>query len=233
MILHLVRRLRMAVLLALALVSLVARVAGAQAPPASFFAGRSNDDLRQLALDRHNDVLLRRAAATKLVVRLADDGELDAAETAAREFAGNIDPLAVQHIRAVRRRRHVHAAALVALGLTFALLLSSLAVRRRSLTGALASVRRVAPVVTFFFAFAGAVGGYIATTYENGSAEPFLIFAAIMIPFAIVLRVWSFVGSPRLPARSARVVVALAGTLAIGFLVVEQVNPTFLQNFGL
>lgn len=212
---------------------MVAGVAHAQAPPASFFAGRSNDELRQLAADRHNDVLLRRSAATRLVTALADDGKFDEAEAAAREFADNIDPQAIKHVRAVRRRGRVHVIALGALGVTLALLLVSLLARWRSLTRALPTLRRAAPVVVFFFAFAGAVGGYLATRYENGSAEPFLIFSGVMIPFAMMLRAWSFVGSARLPARVARGVAALAGTVAIGFLVVEVVNPSFLQSFGL
>jgi hypothetical protein len=221
------------VLLALAALTLITGIARAQAPPASFFAGRSNGELRDLAADRHNDVLLRRTAATRLVMGLADAGEFAAAEAAAHDFADNIDPLAVEHVRAVRRRGHVHVAALGALGVALAFLATSLVARRRSVIAALPTVRRIAPVVTLFFAYAGVVGGYLATTYENGSANPFLLFAAVMIPFAMILRVWSAVGSPRLAARASRGVTAVAATLAVGFLVVEQVNPSFLEGFGL
>jgi hypothetical protein len=223
------------VLLALAALSLVlvTGIARAQAPPPSFFAGRSNGELRDLALDRHNDVLLRRSAASRLVVRLADARDFAAAEEAARVFADNIDPRAVEHVRAVRRRGHVHLAALGALGVVFAFLVTSLVARRRSVIGALATVRPIAPVILVFFGYAGVVGGYLATTYENGSADPFLLFAAVMIPFAMILRVWGAVGSARLAARASRGAFAVAATLAVGFLVVEQVNPSFLENFGL
>ncbi len=219
-------------LLALAAVSL-AGAARAQAPPASYFVGRSNAELRQLASDRRNDVLLRRSAATKLVTDLADAGDFAAAEAAAREFSSNIDPRAIQHVHAVRRRGRVHVAALVALALALGLFAITLVAQRRVVLPALGTARGVAAVVVIFFGYAGAVGGYLATRYENGSAEPFLLFAAVMIPFAMMLRVWSAVGSPRLAARASRGVVAVAGTLAVGFLVVEQVNPSFLQNFGL
>jgi hypothetical protein len=228
----LVRRVRI-VLLALAALSLETGIARAQAPPPSFFAGRSNGELRDLASDGHNDVLLRRTAATRLVMGLADAGDFEAAEAAAREFAHNIDPQAIKHVRAVRRRGHVHVAALGALGVALACLVTSLVVRRRSVMGALPTVRRIAPVVMFFFGYAGVVGGYLATTYENGSANPFLLFAVVMIPFAMILRVWSAVGSPRVAARAFRGGAAMAATLAVGFLVVEQVNPSFLEGFGL
>ena len=220
-------------LAALSLITLITGIAHAQAPPASFFAGRSNAELRDLASDRHNDVLLRRSAATKLVMGLADARDFEAAEAAAHDFADNIDPQAIKHVRAVRRRGHVHVAALGALGGALAFLVTSLVARRRLVMAALPTVRRIAPVVTLFFAYAGAVGGYLATTYENGSANPFLLFAAVMIPFAMILRVCCAVGSPRLAARASRGVTAVAATLAVGFLVVEQVNPSFLEGFGL
>jgi hypothetical protein len=223
----------MGVLLALAALSLITAIARAQAPPPSFFAGRSKGELRNLASDPRNDVLLRRSAATRLVVGLADVGDFEAAEAAAREFAHNIDPQAIEHVRAVRRRGRVHVAALGALGVTLGLLVTSLVARRRLVMGALPTVRRIAPVVAFFFGYAGAVGGYLATTYENGSAYPFLVFAAVMLPFVMILRMWSAVGSPRLAARASRGIVAVAATLAVGFLVVEQVNPSFLEGFGL
>ncbi len=230
----LVRRVRI-VLLGLVALSLVLAtgIAWAQAPPPSFFAGRSNGELRELASDVHNDVLLRRTAATRLVMGLADAGDFEAAEAAAAEFARNIDPQAIKHVRAVRRRGHVHVAALGALGVALGLLVTSLVARRRSVIGALPSVRRMVPVVLFFFGYAGAVGGYLATTYENGSASPFLLFAAVMMPFAMILQVWNAVGSPRLAARASRGIAAVAATLALGFLVVEQVNPSFLEGFGL
>ena len=72
--------LRLLIVLAVAL--FWAQIAHAQAPPQSFFAGRSNDELRALASDPRNDVLLRRSAATTLVMTLADAGDPDAADAA-------------------------------------------------------------------------------------------------------------------------------------------------------
>jgi hypothetical protein len=221
------------VLLVLAVASFVAGIAHAQAPPPSFFAGRSNDELRALAQDPHNDILLRRVAASRLVMALADHGDFAAADAAGREFAKNIDPAAIKHVVAVRRRGHVHVVALGALGLAVGLAVLSLVAARRLLTAAVQAVRRIAPPVTFFIVYAGLVGGYMASSYENGSPMPFVLFAAFMVPILAIFRAWSAVGSPRLAARLGRAAAAIAATLALGFLVVEQVNPTYLEGFGL
>ena len=228
----LVRRWRLCVLVVFA-ASLLAGVAAAQAPPASFFAGRSNSELRDLASDPHNDVLLRRTAASRLVLSLTDAGDFDAVDAAAREFSRNIDPFAVKHVGAVRRRIRAHLASLVILAATLALAVISLVAGRRSLGKAVPAIRRIAPVTAFFFVYAGLVGGYLASRYENSSAVPFVLLAALMVPLVVILRAWSTVGSARLPARVGRGAVAVGATVALGFLVVEQVNPAFLEGFGL
>lgn len=221
------------VLLVLSLALFAASSARAQAPPASFFEHRSNDELRALALDPHNDVLLRRTAASKLVITLAEAGDFDAADAAARAFAKNIDARAVQHIGAVRRRSYVNAAALVALGGVLAVLLFSLVAARQSVMAALPAVRRLFPVFTFFLVNLALVGGYFASGYENGSPIPFVILAVAMLPLIVMFRVWSAVGSSHAAARAGRASAAVAATVALGFLVVEHVNPSYLEGFGL
>ncbi len=219
-------------LLVLAVLLSATELAHAQAPPPAFYDHRSTDDLRALALDVHNDVLLRRGAATRLVLALADRGDVDAADDAGREFARVIDPRAIMHIAAVRRRLRVHLAAEGALGLTLGLAMLSLLasrVRRR----ALPAVRRVAPALAVFLLHVALVGGYLASTYENSSPVPFFWFAALMVPLLVLFRAWSAVGSPRLAARLARGGAAAAAAIALGFLVVEHVNPGYLEGFGL
>jgi hypothetical protein len=211
----------------------VTSLAHAQAPPASFFEGRSNDELLALAQDPHNDVLLRRGAATRLVMNLADSGDFDAADAAARKLEKNIDPFAIQHSKAVRRRSHVHVVALGSLGLTLGLALLSVASGHRLLSSAIEAVRRLAPALALFAAYVGLVGGYLASRYENSSSLPFWFFSALLTPLVVVFRVWSAVGSPRFAAKVGRAGLAIAATLALGFLVVEQVNPSYLEGFGL
>ena len=220
--------------LLLAILALFAtRFAEAQAPPWSFFDGRSNDELRALARDPHNDVLLRRSAATKLVRTLADAGDLDAADAAGREFVKNIDPLAIKHAEAVRRRGHAHVVARISLGVALGIAALSLARARALLANAVLAVRRLGAVFLFFFLYSGIVGGYLASRYENGSPLPFLVFAAFMLPVAMLFRAWSAIGSPSLVARAGRVGLAVTATLATGFLVLEQVNPAYLAGVGM
>jgi hypothetical protein len=221
------------VLLVLAFVCLATRLAQAQAPPPSFFDGRSNAELHALASNLDNDILLRRSAATRLVFALADAGELDAADAAAREFAKNIDPRAGKHAEAVRRRGEVHRVALLALGAVLGVAAVSLAVGGRFLRGAVAPLRRIAPIFVFFVLYSGLVGGYLASSYDNGSPVPFLVFATSMLPLVVLFRTWSAVGSPRVAARAFRGVAAAAATVALGFLVVEQINSGYLEGFGL
>ena len=173
-----------------------AQIAHAQAPPQSFFAGRSNDELRALASDPRNDVLLRRSAATTLVMTLADAGDLDAADAAGREFVKNIDPGAIKHAKAVRRRSHVHVVAVGALGIALGIAVLSTIAARRSLADGLRAARRMAPVFAFFMVYMGLVGGYLASSYENSSSVPFVLFALLLLPLLVLLRVWSAVGQP-------------------------------------
>jgi hypothetical protein len=227
------RVVRSRLLLVLGVLLFATGIARAQAPPPSFFEGRSSEDLRALASDPRNDVLLRRSAATRLVITLADEGDFDAAEAAAREFARNIDPAAPRHVQTARRRRYVHLGAIGVLGVALGLAALSLVAGRRLLARALGAVRRIVPLVAVFFLYMGLAGGYLASSYENGSAMPFVLFAAFMLPLAVLFRMWSAVGSSRLPARVGRGVAAVAATFALGFLVVELVNPTYLEGFGL
>ncbi len=204
-----------------------------QAPPQSFYDGRSNDDLRALASNPRNDILLRRGAATKLVIALADAGDFDAADAAAMEFARTIDPAAAKHARAVRRRSKGDVVALASLAAALGVAVVSLVAARRSLAKALGTTRRVATPVALFLLYSGVIGGYLASSYENGSSLPFVLFAGFMLPLVVIFRTWGVVGSPRVAARAARAFAAVAATLALAFLVVEHVNPAYLEGFGL
>jgi len=164
---------------------------------------------------------------------LADEGDLDAADAMGRAFAKNIDPAAIKYAQAVRRRSHVHVVALGLLGVALAIALSSLALAHRLLTGAFESVRSIAPVFAFFLIDVGLVGAYLASSYENSSGLPFVLFAALMLPLLILFRAWSAVGSGHVTARLGRGALAAVATIALGFLVVEHVNPAYLEAFGL
>ncbi len=212
---------------------LTGAVARAQAPPPSFFDGRSTDELRSLASDSHNDILVRRVAASRLVTALADEGQLDAADAAAREFAKNIDPAAPRHAAAVRKRGTVHRVALVVLGVALSAAIGSIAGAGRASVGALGAVKRLWPLTLLYAAYIGLAGGYLASNYENGDPTPFYLFGASLVPLAALFRAWGAVGSGGPAARALRAFAAAAATVALAFLVVEMVNPGYLQGFGL
>jgi len=221
---------RAAVVLALLLVS---RAALAQAPDPAVLAAKSNEQLSDLAASPRSDPLLRRSAATALVTRLAEEGRFDEADAAGRQFARVVDPAAVRRTSVLRRRARIQLGSLVALAAAVGAALLSIVAARPSLPGAAQAVRRMAPAMIFFLVYAGGVGGFMASSYESGSAAPFLLFAGAMLPYLALLRTWSAVGSPHLAARSLRAVAAVAGALALGFLSVALVNPKYLEGFGL
>ncbi len=164
---------------------------------------------------------------------LADEGDLDAADAMARTFAKNIDPAAIKYASAVRRRARVHVVALGLLSVVLAIVVSSLVIARRRLPRALRSVRRIAPVFAFFLGNLGLLGAYLASSYENSSGLPFIVFGALMLPLLILFRLWSAIGSSSLAARLGRAGLAAVASVALGFLAVEQVNPLYLGAFGL
>jgi hypothetical protein len=180
-------------------------------------------------------VLLLVLPARSFVPRLAyaQAPPFDAADAAGRDFAKNIDPRAITYVKVARRRSHVHVVALGLLSVALAITLLSLALAHRLLAAAFGSVRRVAPPVAFFLVNFGLFGAYLASCYENSSGLPFVLFAAFLLPLLILFRVWSAVGSPRLMARLGRGALAAVATVALGFLVVERVNPLYLGALGL
>jgi hypothetical protein len=205
----------------------------AQAPPPSFFEGRDLDDLRALASNPRNDILLRRGAATRLVIALADEGRLDEADAAGREFAKNIDPAAIKHAHAVRLRAHVDAVARTVLGVILGIATLSIVAARRAIAAAVGRIRDVASPIAFFVLYVGLMGGYLASSYENGSALPFVLFATCMLPLLAIFRVWSAAGSAHVAARAGRGIAAITATLALAYIVVEHVNPAYLEGYGL
>ncbi len=212
---------------------LLSGLSHAQAPPPSFFAGRTNDELRAMATDPRGDVLLRRVAATRLVMALADAGDVAAADRAAREFAANIDPIAPKHLATLVRRGRAHLASLVTLGSTLAFAGVTLARARGELRRSAVAIRRLAPFLALLVGYVALVGGGLASRYENSSPLPFVVFGACMVPVVMLFGAWSALGPGRASARALRAGLAVVATLAVGFLAVEGVDPTFLEGVGL
>ena len=94
-------------------------------------------------------------------------------------------------------------------------------------------MRTFARVVVPFAAWAALVGGVLASEYEAGNARPFLLLGAFVVPLTLLARAWGAAGSAARAARVARAVVAASSVAAAAFLLLETLDVTYLEGFGL
>jgi hypothetical protein len=191
--------------------------------------------LRSIADDPYADADLAHLAEHRIIATWLDDGRIRDAAREAEAHAGLVDaPLAARVRRLVRRRiaRWAASAAIALLALTAGVACIG-AARRRALSQAARAVVGVAPAALGVAAYAAVVGGALATTYEGGRGAPFVALGAAVLPLALLARAWSAVGSNGRAARLARAAVCGAATIAAGFLVLEGIDPTYLEGFGL
>ena len=76
-------------------------------------------------------------------------------------------------------------------------------------------------------------GGALASGYEAGNAEPFLVFGVVLLPIVLTSRAWGAAGSAATAARVARGVVCATAVVAAAFLVLEAINGQYLEGFKL
>jgi hypothetical protein len=199
---------------------------------------RTDDALKMLRLvadDPAADALTGRLAEREIVDTLIAQGHI---ETAAREVRAHedlVDWRFVIQVRRLERRLWLRTASLGVIVL-FGLLVGRAllgARRRHDFKPAADALRRFAPGAVGFSAFVGVVGGTLASQFEAGNAEPFLLLGAAMAPLALLARAWSAVGSAAPTARIARALVCTASTFGIAFVLLEVCNPAYLDGFGL
>jgi hypothetical protein len=185
--------------------------------------------------DPRADVLTSRQAARELVETTADRGDLDGAARIAKDLGPKIDPKVVVAIVRRLRRRVAHRVATVDLAAVTLLAAGSLALgwRRGALPVVLREIRRIAPFAVAFAAYAGILGGWLASSYEAGNAAPFWAIGGTTLVLGLLARAWGAVGSKRSGPRALRAILCATGVLAAGFLVLERIDATYLQGFGL
>ncbi len=226
-------------LVAIALVSASAK-AGADAGAPD--AGALNDaiaELRAVRDDPNADPLTARLAAREIVDTLARQGRIDDAAEEARAHANRLDPQFVRQTERLVRRRAMRRAALLELGV-FAAAAGAALVRAR-LRGAagqaVRAVRGLAPVALAFAAYVAGAGGLLASqygkSYETGRATPFLLLGLAVLPLVLLARAWGAVGSTRAAARTGRAILGAASVLSTAFVVLEALDPAYLDGFGL
>ena len=191
--------------------------------------------LRRVIVDPKVDPLTARQAARQIVDAMAQDGQIDLAVTTARELRSRLDPAFVTSIERQVRRRTLHRLAvgdLAALGAVAAIAIV-LAKRRSRLDAVKNALRTSVPMALVFAAYIALAGGFLASSYEAGNAKPFLVFGVAVVPILLAARAWGAAGSPSSVARAGRAIACATATIAAAFIVLEHLDPAYLEGFGL
>ncbi len=191
--------------------------------------------LRRVERDPQADPLSARLAEREIVDADLAKGALDDAAKEARAHAARLDPRFVTQVGRFARRRVILAGAVGEIVLFLSLAAAALA--RAALRGALRNitspVRRLGPTAAAFAAYIALVGGALASRYEQGTAIPFLWLGVILVPLVLCARAWSAVGATDRYARAGRALVSGASVVAAAFILLDTVNPAYLDGFGL
>jgi hypothetical protein len=192
-------------------------------------------ELHKVTGDPSTDPLTVRVAQRELVDALVIQGRLDEAMGEARSHSNELDPHFVTQIQRLVRRRTLRRVARGILVLMAVLVGAALARagRRRGLREVVSALRGFMPVAFAFALYLGCVGGALASRYESGNAMPFLLLGAVVLPAVTAARAWSAVGSSRPTSRLGRALLCGTGVLAAAFVLLDAVNPTYLEGFGL
>jgi putative copper export protein len=135
-------------------------------------------------------------------------------------------------LRIRRGVRYGSAATLGAFGL-LALIAMVRASRRQALDDAWQALRKVAPVAVVFVAFIALAGGTLASKYESGNATPFYALGLMVLPLVLLARAWGAVGSSSRAARASRALLCGGAIASAAFMLLESLNPAYLEGFGL
>ena len=94
-------------------------------------------------------------------------------------------------------------------------------------------VRASSRIVLAYAAYVAVVGALLAAGYEEGTARPFLLFGAVLVPLLLLARAWGAAGSQEPRARGMRAALCAASALGAAFLVLEHVDVAYLEGLGL
>lgn len=190
---------------------------------------------RRITLDRHADGVAAAAAARSLVSHHLARGDLAAAEEVVALAGARADVSLASDVRRAIRRRGLHLGALAVIVLATALAAFAIgkAVRARRHRFVLARARASSRLVIAYAAYVALAGAALASGYEAGTARPFLLFGAVLVPLLLVARAWGAAGSPAPAARGVRAALCAASALGAAFLVLEHVDVGYLEGLGL
>ena len=193
------------------------------------------DELRKVLDEPKSDPLTARQAARKLVDSRVASGDIDGAVACARAQSKRLEPRYVKTIERLVLRRTLDRIAVIDLALlaVLALISLSLAKRRGRAEALRVALRRAAPIAIAFVAYVTVAGGWLASKYESGNSKPFLVFGGALLPLLFAARAWGASGSPKLAARVGRALLCGSSAMAAAFMVLERIDPAYLDGFGL
>ncbi|MDB4942242.1 MAG: hypothetical protein JWP97_1776 [Labilithrix sp.] len=188
--------------------------------------------LERVLRDPVADHVTTAKAARDLVELRVARGDREGARAAVTLAGDRADPSLAQGLARLSRRRVMHLAATVILGL--GALLAGAAMRTGAARLASArALRRSWKLAVGYAAYVAIAGGLLAGGYERGTSAPFLAFGAALVPVLLLARAWSAAGRRTVAARTLRAAVCAAGALGAAFLVLEAVDVAYLEGVGL
>ena len=188
---------------------------------------------RRIATDAAADPVLARAALRSLATFYLERHDWAGAEGVAALPV--TDAKLASDVRRAIRRHHVRVASIATLGSALVLATAALAnaARRRGLREVVRRTRAWSGLVIGYAAYVAIAGALIASGYQRGTAVPFLLLGIALVPVLFLARAWAAAGSQSRSARALRAVVCAASALGAAFLVLERVNPSYLEGVGL
>jgi hypothetical protein len=190
---------------------------------------------RRIIVDPQTDPITAAAAARSLATYHLARRDIGAAEEAVALAGPKADATLARDVERVARRRTLHLGAIGTIAV--AVVAAAVAFTRARKAGRLSAVierARASSVIVFAYAAYVAIGGAVlATGYEEGTARPFLLFGAVLVPLLLLARAWGAAGAATGRARGLRAGVCAASALAAAFLVLEHVDVAYLEGLGL
>ena len=192
-------------------------------------------ELHAVLADPSADPLMARQAARELVDAIIASGDVVRAATEARRQSTRLDPRYVKGVMRLILRRTLDRAAIADLALIGLALGAAIAfsARRGRIHALRVAVLRAAPLVLGFATYVAVLGGYLASKYESGNSTPFFVLGGALVVIIFAARALGAAGSPKPLARVARAVLCGSGALAAAFVVLERLDPAYLDGFGL
>lgn len=191
--------------------------------------------LRRVLEDPQTDDVTAQKAARDLVTLALAHGDFESAKFAVVSAGSRADAHLARDVARALLRQRIHRAVVAMMTAFLVMATRSLiaAASRGELSALRAALAKTWSFVFGYAAYVAILGACLASGYETGTASPFLLFGAVLVPIAMLARAWSAVGLNSDIVRAARAVLCGAAVFGSGFLVLENASGTYLESLGL